>query len=72
MTEILKTSREERGKKSRDMTETVVSRWYRSPEIVLLDKNYNQSADMWSIGCILSELLHCSDKYSSDENFDCH
>lgn len=35
----------------------VGSRWYRSPEVSLVEKQYDHSADMWSFGCILFELL---------------
>jgi len=38
------------------MTEYVVTRWYRAPELILT-KDYNFSIDMWSTGCILAELL---------------
>jgi mitogen-activated protein kinase 1/3 len=39
------------------MTEYVATRWYRAPELLLSWKEYNTSVDMWSIGCILGELL---------------
>ncbi|BEJ01239.1 hypothetical protein CcaverHIS631_0510960 [Cutaneotrichosporon cavernicola] len=39
------------------MTEYVATRWYRAPEIMLSFAKYNQSIDMWSVGCILAELL---------------
>ena len=39
------------------MTEYVVTRWYRAPELLLSCKNYTTSIDMWSVGCILAELL---------------
>ncbi|KAJ9109064.1 hypothetical protein QFC21_000391 [Naganishia friedmannii] len=39
------------------MTEYVATRWYRAPEIMLSFANYNSSIDMWSVGCILAELL---------------
>jgi len=45
------------------MTEAVVSRWYRAPEIILLDQNYNQALDIWSLGCILNEMILCSTPY---------
>ncbi|KAI0352367.1 kinase-like protein [Trametes cingulata] len=35
------------------MTEYVATRWYRAPEIMLV---YNQ-VDVWSIGCIMAELM---------------
>ncbi|EJD46885.1 kinase-like protein [Auricularia subglabra TFB-10046 SS5] len=39
------------------MTEYVATRWYRAPEIMLSYANYTTSIDVWSIGCILAELL---------------
>ena len=41
MTKELDNHKEERKAKERNMTETVYSRWYRPPEIILLDHNYN-------------------------------
>ncbi|GMF33054.1 unnamed protein product [Phytophthora lilii] len=41
------------------MTEYVVTRWYRPPEIMLTPTGaYNEAVDMWSIGCIFGELLN--------------
>ena len=39
------------------MTEYVATRWYRAPEIMLSHQNYNTAIDLWSVGCILAELL---------------
>ncbi|OUM70217.1 hypothetical protein PIROE2DRAFT_66719 [Piromyces sp. E2] len=39
------------------MTEYVATRWYRAPEIMLSFKCYTKAIDMWSVGCILAELL---------------
>lgn len=39
------------------MTEYVVTRWYRAPELLLCCYNYNTSIDIWSVGCIFAELL---------------
>jgi mitogen-activated protein kinase 15 len=38
-------------------TEEVATRWYRAPEVLLGSQTYDQSADVWSIGCILAEVL---------------
>eukprot|EP00735_Rhodelphis_limneticus_P012561 TRINITY_DN5854_c0_g1::TRINITY_DN5854_c0_g1_i1::g.24392::m.24392 TRINITY_DN5854_c0_g1::TRINITY_DN5854_c0_g1_i1::g.24392 ORF type:complete len:391 (+),score=80.20,sp/P42525/ERK1_DICDI/56.85/4e-156,Pkinase/PF00069.20/1.7e-79,Pkinase_Tyr/PF07714.12/5.2e-36,Kdo/PF06293.9/5.9e-05,APH/PF01636.18/2.2e+03,APH/PF01636.18/0.0098,Kinase-like/PF14531.1/4.4e+02,Kinase-like/PF14531.1/0.15,Seadorna_VP7/PF07387.6/0.048 TRINITY_DN5854_c0_g1_i1:24-1175(+) len=38
------------------MTEYVVTRWYRAPELIL-SKEYTKAIDIWSAGCILAELL---------------
>ncbi|KAJ9518933.1 hypothetical protein QJQ45_026224 [Haematococcus lacustris] len=39
------------------MTEYVVTRWYRAPELLLSCEHYTAAIDMWSAGCILAELL---------------
>lgn len=40
----------------RGLTKHVVTRWYRSPEVILLQP-YTTAVDIWSIGCIFAELL---------------
>jgi len=40
------------------MTEYVVTRWYRSPELLLApNRPYHGAIDLWSVGCIFGELL---------------
>lgn len=39
------------------MTEQVVSRWYRAPEVFLSQGRYGVALDVWSCGCVLAELL---------------
>jgi serine/threonine protein kinase len=39
------------------MTKHVVTRQYRAPEVILCSGNYSQAIDVWSVGCILAELL---------------
>ncbi|KAK7138566.1 hypothetical protein R3I93_015869 [Phoxinus phoxinus] len=39
------------------LTEYVATRWYRAPEILLGSIRYTKGVDMWSIGCILGEML---------------
>merc|ERR1719217_803195 len=41
----------------RHLTTHVVTRWYRAPEVILLQKNYTDAIDIWSTGCIYAELL---------------
>ena len=38
-------------------TEYVATRWYRAPEILLASHRYTKGVDMWSLGCILGEML---------------
>ena len=35
----------------------VVTLWYRAPEILLGTKVYSTPVDIWSVGCILAELI---------------
>ena len=41
----------------RQLTQHVVTRWYRAPEVIFRDPAYNAEVDMWSVGCIFAELL---------------
>mmetsp|Transcript_58342 Transcript_58342/g.161329 ORF Transcript_58342/g.161329 Transcript_58342/m.161329 type:complete len:418 (+) Transcript_58342:97-1350(+) len=41
----------------KNLTGHVVTRWYRAPELILLQENYTEAIDMWSVGCIYAELL---------------
>lgn len=45
------------GKRARALTLDVCTRFYRPPEIILRCTNYDQAADIWSFGCIVSEML---------------
>lgn len=39
------------------MTPTVVTRWYRAPELLLGSKIYTRKIDVWSVGMIFAELM---------------
>ena len=53
----IKKTKELRRSMKRQLTGHVVTRWYRSPEIILLEKDYGPAVDIWSVGCIFAELL---------------
>lgn len=57
MMEALKATKHQRKKMKRELTGHVVTRWYRAPELILLEKDYGPAIDMWSVGCIFAELL---------------
>lgn len=40
-----------------EMTGYVATRWYRAPEIMLCWMHYTQNVDIWSVGCIMAELM---------------
>lgn len=40
------------------MTEYVVTRWYRAPELLLNCSEYTAAIDVWSVGCIFMEILN--------------
>jgi mitogen-activated protein kinase 1/3 len=42
---------------SEKLTEYVVTRWYRPPEIIAGNAFYGSAVDIWSTGCILAEML---------------
>jgi len=42
---------------SQQLTEYVVTRWYRAPELLVENDTYDEGIDIWSVGCILAEFL---------------
>jgi len=38
------------------LTEYVVTRWYRAPEVMCSSRLYDEQIDVWSVGCISAEL----------------
>uniref|UniRef100_A0A2P2JNE3 Uncharacterized protein MANES_06G116800 n=1 Tax=Rhizophora mucronata TaxID=61149 RepID=A0A2P2JNE3_RHIMU len=45
------------GSPLKQYTSLVVTLWYRAPELLLGAKEYSTAVDMWSVGCIMAELL---------------
>lgn len=41
----------------RPMTSQVITLWYRPPELMLGATHYSVGVDLWSVGCVLAELL---------------
>ncbi|GBG24472.1 Protein kinase, putative [Hondaea fermentalgiana] len=41
----------------RTYTNRVVTLWYRAPELLLGSEHYDMGVDMWSVGCIIAELI---------------
>ena len=53
----MKTNLKSKQSKSSNNSRYVVTRWYRAPEVILNASEYTKAVDIWSVGCILGELL---------------
>lgn len=53
----LSSTKGKRNMKMKQLTKHVVTRWYRAPEIILVQDTYSYGVDIWSTGCIFGELL---------------
>lgn len=40
-----------------ELTDYVMTRWYRAPEVLFGSKKYTKGVDLWSVGCIIGEML---------------
>lgn len=58
------------GSPLKPYTHLVVTLWYRSPELLLGAKEYSTAIDMWSLGCIMAELLAKEPLFSGKTEFD--
>ena len=57
----------EPGEDNMELTEYVVTRWYRAPEIMLSCQEYTKAIDVWSVGCIFAELLGRKPLFPGDD-----
>lgn len=53
-----------------EMTGYVATRWYRAPEIMLNWMRYNQTVDIWSVGCIMAEMLTSRTLFPGKDHMD--
>ena len=53
-----------------EMTGYVATRWYRAPEIMLNWMHYNKTVDIWSVGCIMAELLTGKSLFPGTDHID--
>lgn len=53
-----------------EMTGYVATRWYRAPEIMLNWMHYNKTVDIWSVGCIMAELLTANTLFPGTDHID--
>ena len=56
--------------KPRNLTKEIVTLWYRAPELLLGEKQYSTAIDIWSIGCIFSEMINRNPLFMGDSQID--
>jgi len=54
----------------RPYTHEVVTLWYRAPEVLLGSQRYACPVDIWSIGCIMAELITKKPLFQGDSEID--
>lgn len=54
----------------RRFTHEVVTLWYRAPEILLGTKLYATGVDIWSLGCIFTEMILKKPLFPGDSEID--
>jgi len=61
-----------RGRCSKEevLTDYVVTRWYRAPELLLLPLGYFEAVDLWSVGCIHYELMVRDPLFAGKDHLD--
>jgi len=57
----------EESKQDYDLTEYVVTRWYRAPEILCSCKTYDTKIDVWAVGCIFAETIGRKPLFPGDD-----
>ena len=58
------------GEDSGVFTSCVGTRWFRAPELLYGSTNYGLEIDLWSLGCILAELLKLEPLFSGISDID--
>lgn len=58
------------GRDESVLTEYVVTRYYRAPEVVLTSSRYTFAVDIWSVGCILGEMLTSNPLFKGKDSLD--
>lgn len=49
-------------------TDYVSTRWYRAPELLVGDAAYNETVDVWAIGCIFAEIFNGMPLFPGDSD----
>ena len=49
-------------------TDYVSTRWYRAPELLVGDAAYDETVDIWALGCIIAELYNGQPLFPGDSD----
>jgi len=52
------------------LTEYVVTRWYRAPEVICSSRQYDEKVDLWSVGCIMAEFYYRKPLFRGSNHID--
>ena len=55
---------------SEQLTDYVATRWYRAPELLISQGEYNTEVDFWAIGCIMGELTDGNPLFPGENELD--
>ena len=55
---------------SEKLTDYVATRWYRAPELLISQGEYNTEVDYWAIGCIMGELVDGNPLFPGENELD--
>lgn len=56
--------------KKQNLTNYVVTRWYRPPELLLDNTRYTSAIDIWASGCIFAEMIRGSAIFPGESSLD--
>mmetsp|Transcript_20051 Transcript_20051/g.54648 ORF Transcript_20051/g.54648 Transcript_20051/m.54648 type:complete len:426 (-) Transcript_20051:99-1376(-) len=59
-----------RSAEEEELTDYVVTRWYRAPELMLCPTGYFEAVDLWSVGCIHAEILARKPLFPGENHLD--
>ena len=54
----------------RTLTHEIETLWYRAPEVLLGQKQYSLGVDIWSVGCVLNEIIEKTPLFMGDSEID--
>lgn len=53
-----------------ELTDYVMTRWYRSPELLVSSTDYDASVDLWALGCIAGEMTDSQPLFAGTSDID--